>query len=181
MDQRLKRAFLKHIDEQIRFFVLALEDMEYGLTTRDRQTPETEDRFWYGVQAALIAVGNVSKILWGQRAMYRTERAALREFLGIEEGSVLQPTTMRNHFEHFDERINWWYDTGEPFRSDRQIAGIPPYREDKTLQRWIEHETLVISFNEDKWDFIAISVELLRIEAIIDDYPLEGWYPLENE
>ncbi len=97
MDPKLKRLFLTHIDEQIRFFMLALEDIRDGELAIDRQKPETEDRFWYGVQSAILAVGNVSKVLWGSKRRYAEQRAELRK---VSDDSPLRDTAMRNHY--------WW-------------------------------------------------------------------------
>lgn len=181
MDPKLKRLFLKHIDEQIRFFMLALEDIRDGELVIDRQKPETEDRFWYGVQSAILAVGNVSKVLWGSKGRYADQRAELREFLGISDDSPLRDTAMRNHWEHLDERIDTWYETGEPFIHDRVYAGVSAYPFGKSLFRWFERHSLVVSFWGDSWNLFEMADELVRIQLIIDDYPLSGWYPLEEE
>lgn len=180
MDPRLKRQFAKLLKQQIRFFVLALGDIRSGADTRAVGGFWGDDRFWYGVQNALLAVGNTSKVLWGQKGKYATERAALREWLGITDDSPIRPTRMRNHFEHMDERIDKWYADGAELFSDRVVAGVPPYRSDTGQFRWFEgHETLVVNFWGDRWDLGEVTEEMLKIRFIVDDYPTEGWYPIE--
>jgi hypothetical protein len=65
------------------------------------------DRLWYSVQSLLIAAGNISKLLWpSQFAAQRGEE--LRTSLGVHDSSPLRPRVFRNHFEHFDERLEQW-------------------------------------------------------------------------
>ena len=46
---------------------------------------------------------NISKILWPGKNHLRGKR--LRETLKVEEGNILSNRKFRNHFEHYDERI----------------------------------------------------------------------------
>lgn len=63
------------------------------------------NRIWYSIQSFLIAVGNISKILWGTDDKIKIRRANLRQLLSIDDNSVLNSRRFRNHFEHFDERL----------------------------------------------------------------------------
>jgi hypothetical protein len=67
-------------------------------------------RVWFAIQAALNAAANVSKSLWGQRGRLSDRRKELRESLGVAEDSSLRGVYMRNHFEHFDERLDEWWE-----------------------------------------------------------------------
>jgi hypothetical protein len=65
---------------------------------------------WSAIQSILIAAGNVSKILWPLPP--RSARgAALRALLGVDDTSPLSDRKFRNHFEHYDERIEDWMST----------------------------------------------------------------------
>jgi len=79
----------------------------HGSATADalRLPPEIA-LFWYSLHMFLTATSNISKLLWGVKGGRRTECAALRESLAIDESSPLKPRTMRDHFEHFDERLS---------------------------------------------------------------------------
>lgn len=73
---------------------------------------ETENNFdklevWCSLQSILVSAGNVSKILWSRKASERGKR--LRELLHVEEHSILSNRKFRNHFEHYDERIEEWF------------------------------------------------------------------------
>jgi hypothetical protein len=76
------------------------------------------DRFWFSVQSLLMAAANVSKLLWptyrkGEKLI--SERGeALRKSLAIgDEHSPLSDRTLRNHFEHYDARLEHWAATSE--------------------------------------------------------------------
>lgn len=63
---------------------------------------------WCSIQCILVAAGNVSKILWPHpKHQVRGER--LRQLLQVEENNLLSSRRFRNHFEHYDERIDDWF------------------------------------------------------------------------
>jgi hypothetical protein len=66
--------------------------------------------FFSTVQGFLSAVANISKECWGQGGKYKEKRRALRESLEIPDDSPLQFTELRNHFDHYDERLDEWFD-----------------------------------------------------------------------
>lgn len=68
---------------------------------------------WQHAQAFLAAAANLSKALWGQEGKSARERAPLRKALAIANSSPLKPTSMRNNFDHFDERLVDWWNTSE--------------------------------------------------------------------
>lgn len=130
MDRELLRIFHLQILAQCRFAVLAHDDFRQrgralqaahedstiaGLTGREAEaeiiaaTLEPSLDLWQYVQAMLTAVANISKALWGQSGSRAAERTALRAALEVEDDSPLRPTSMRNHYDHFDERlVEWW-------------------------------------------------------------------------
>lgn len=86
-------------------WVKAMEEYE-------RVKATAEERLWYSVQAFLVAAGNISKLLWPsyrkgeERIPERGDE--LKASLAVEEDSPLAPRTFRNHFEHFDVRLEEW-------------------------------------------------------------------------
>lgn len=59
---------------------------------------------WCSIQSILVATANVSKILWPQK-QYNARGERLRQMLKIEQDNPLANRKFRNHFEHYDERI----------------------------------------------------------------------------
>jgi hypothetical protein len=101
----LDLLFLMELRRQCRFALLATQDLE------DLPKPTDMTRFWYSIQAFLVAVGNISKILWpaSKSSKYKGRGDQLRNLLAISSHSYLEPRIFRNHFEHFDERIESWF------------------------------------------------------------------------
>jgi hypothetical protein len=63
---------------------------------------------WCSIQSILVAAGNVSKILW-PRQKYKSRGERLRQILNVNEDNLLSDRKFRNHFEHYDERIEEWF------------------------------------------------------------------------
>lgn len=102
MNEYLERVFKLELRRQSEFAATAFQDLDQALASNDMT------RIWYSVQALLIAVGNISKVLWPPNPTYECRGAALRDSLGVQEQSPLAPRSFRNHFEHFDERLEAW-------------------------------------------------------------------------
>jgi hypothetical protein len=102
MDKMVLRIFQHEVERQCRFSLLALQDLDQALQNRDT------DRIWYSVQSILVAVGNISKILWPLKPLLPERGTELRTSLFVSGDSPLEPRTFRNHFEHFDERLEEW-------------------------------------------------------------------------
>ncbi|MGE5605285.1 MAG: hypothetical protein ACM3YE_06290 [Bacteroidota bacterium] len=65
---------------------------------------------WCSIQSILVAAGNVSKILWPQKKKYEARGERLRKLLNIDKNNILSDRKLRNHFEHYDERIEVWFE-----------------------------------------------------------------------
>ncbi|MBI3073288.1 MAG: hypothetical protein HYY84_14335 [Deltaproteobacteria bacterium] len=102
MDEMLLRIFQTEVERQARFGLVAAADLKKAITSGDK------DRIWYSIQSLLIAVGNVSKLFWPSRPEMLKRGGDLRTCLGVPDLSPLNPRTLRNHFEHFDERLEQW-------------------------------------------------------------------------
>jgi hypothetical protein len=68
---------------------------------------------WAAIQLILSAAGNVSKILWPsankKNKTSKRRGIELRSLLGIESQNPLRDRRFRNHFEHYDARIEEWF------------------------------------------------------------------------
>ena len=63
---------------------------------------------WCSIQSILVAAGNVSKILWPNRK-YKVRGDRLREILKVGKDNPLASREFRNHYEHYDERVEEWF------------------------------------------------------------------------
>jgi hypothetical protein len=60
------------------------------------------------IQSFLVAVANISKLLWNKKGASGYRRKELRKILRVPENSPIKDKKFRNMFEHYDERIDDW-------------------------------------------------------------------------
>ncbi|MEG0260488.1 MAG: hypothetical protein RR651_11495 [Lysinibacillus sp.] len=110
MDIRVEEIFIEEIQKQCNYGLLCSDKMKEILSNLSR---ENSHEFWFYVQGFLISAANVSKLLWGadkpsdNKKRFK-ERKPLREKLNISEYSILNKRTIRNCYEHFDEKVESW-------------------------------------------------------------------------
>jgi hypothetical protein len=147
VDRFLQILFRYEITMQCKFILLAAEQLEEAQAAGD-VNPTREQwlndpkmrpdhyipRIWFGVQNTIVAAGNLSKLLWGSGGQAEDDRAILRSQLEVEDDSCLRQTELRNHFEHFDEKVSTWRieEGGEVFIG-RNIGGAAEREE------WFQH------------------------------------------
>ena len=102
----------------------ARQDFEWVRNNRRMDHHEEIHRLWLALQGIVVAAANVSKLLWGSgrdTAKTARQRKPLRDALGVTESSPLKDVTLRNQFEHYDEKLEKWSKetagTGEPYVS----------------------------------------------------------------
>ncbi|MDF1644267.1 MAG: hypothetical protein P1U80_08785 [Pseudomonadales bacterium] len=143
------------------------------LKSKDDETNSLE--IWCSLQSILIASGNVSKILWPSRQRSKERGENLRSLLGIENGNMLEERKLRNHFEHYDERIGDWCKTNqsavyidskiEPFETG--VSGIEQF-----AHREYNPLTKVFMFRGEKFDIGGLLVELEKLTEKCGQYVL---------
>jgi len=119
MEKMVLRIFQREVERQCRFALIAVQDLSQALQAGDM------DRIWYSVQAFLVAAGNISKLLWPAKPRLPERGAELRASLSIDGESPLEPRRFRNHFEHFDERLEAWATSSERHNFADSNVGPP--------------------------------------------------------
>jgi hypothetical protein len=94
--------YLMEVERQCKFLLLATDEIERGLKGNEY------NHTWYAIQNFLVAAGNISKLLWPPKGGLKKRGEEIRTRLGIKDESVLNDRSLRNHFEHFDERLDKW-------------------------------------------------------------------------
>jgi hypothetical protein len=130
---------------------------------------------WSSIQSILVAAGNVSKILWAQKEKYAGRGERLRELLKVSEDNILSDRKFRNHFEHYDERIEDWFKKQssavysdlavDPFKS---IWGNVPTNQ----HRAYDPLTQTLTFRGESFDLAAVLKELKEIRNKCSDFAL---------
>jgi hypothetical protein len=133
------------------------------------------DRFWYSVQSLLMAAANVSKLLWpvywkGEKLL-PDRGEELRKSLGIgDKHSPLSDRTLRNHFEHYDARLEHWAATSE--ERNMHDLGVTSFGSvsasaDSAQAGSGDPGDQMRSFNADS-NTIMFRGEVFRLQPIID-------------
>ena len=103
MDLMLLRMFQKQVLFQCKSLLMSANQLSEYLNKQDTIG------IFFSLQNLLNSAANISKALWGQKGKYSQERKILRDSIGISDASPLKTTSMRNNFEHFDERLDKWW------------------------------------------------------------------------
>ena len=121
---------------------------------------------WGSIQSILVAAANVSKILWPARKRYRARGKQLRELLGVDDDNLLSDRTLRNHFEHYDERIEDWFDNNKSaVYMDSRIDPFEPtpYSLPQLFHRSYNPTSRTLSFRNESIDLAAVLAALAEI------------------
>lgn len=130
-----------------------------------------QDFFFASVHSAVNASANIAKALWGSGGEHAAERADLRESLGITADSPLSDVSLRNHLEHFDERLDRWYRSSERHHyvdfvvgpAHQTIVGTP----DSDIFRFYDPDTTELVFWGEHYSLSALVQALERLEPIV--------------
>ena len=114
MDRFIERIYLHELVTQCEYAVAAVQRMNALLASRENVTAE----FFREASDFLQHTSAASRLLWppGGSDKVRRERANtrgdhLRISLGIDGDHVLRSRRLRDHLEHYDERIDDWAET----------------------------------------------------------------------
>jgi len=149
--------FLHEMKTQCEFAVLAFEDLELPGFSAGL------GRFWFSIQSFLVAVGNISKILWPSDGRYAERGERLRLLLGITDASPIQCRSFRNYFEHFDERLEKWFAIPHP--RDIVDRNIGPIRtlgglDAKHFLRNYAFDVHALFFQGERYDLVPVCEEV---------------------
>jgi hypothetical protein len=164
VDPTVLRTFQHQIKTQCEFALRANHSIEEAI--KNRNGPEA----FYGIQNLLNAAANIRKALWGSSAKTSGDRKPLRESVETDDNSIFATrAAVRNHNEHFDERIDRW---GEESKHKNFLdLNVGPRRglmgfEEIDIFRWYDPTTGEASFWGDTFNLRELMHEINRL------YPL---------
>ena len=164
MDLHLQKLFLFQIMNQCQFMLKANGEVNAALDRLDTQG------VFYAIQTLLSAAANISKALWGEGGRLAASRKVLRDRINIYDTSALKSVTMRNNFDHFDERLERWWEQsrGHPYAdfciSDKpDFAGIPQ----SDTFRLLDRSTMILTFWGQEFPLRDLVAEAERILPIV--------------
>jgi hypothetical protein len=178
MELMLLRIYQRQIQLQCQAVLVGSHDLNSAMTTGDMT------RVWIAIQNILAAAANISKALWGQGGKFAKEREPLRASLQVDDTSPLRNVVMRNHFEHYDERLDRWWDSSKSHNHlDMSImpAGAIQGLADIDMFRVFDPATADIVFWGQRFNVNEIVQEAARLLPIASagaDKP--HWEPLNT-
>ena len=153
-------VFISEIVNQAKIADLAASSL--GEIANDVDPIET----WGAIQSILIAAANVSKILWPPRKKSALRGETLRKLLGVDARNPLSDRNFRNHFEHYDERIeDWFKEEGSAVYIDSRIDPFDSFwgSNPANFHRGYDPVTKTLTFRGESTDLAAILSALQEI------------------
>jgi hypothetical protein len=161
LDPQLQHIFETEILHQWDFATAALELMNATL----QQRGGTMGSFWFGVDAALGALANISKVFFPPcNASSRTRRRCrqMREAFGVKDDSLLKERALRDAFEHFDEAIDQWFRNTERRNFADRIIAAPGAIQGIDPGDYLRH------FDPDA-NVVSVLGESLDLQALVNE------------
>ncbi len=180
MDEHLRDVYLHEVEAQCAFALNAIGGLNSVLARLPKDEADNhvlQQEVFRSIHSFLTHSSNISRLLWpasrkrakGEtREEYQRRAAAdwrlcrgkeLRVLLGLpDHGHLLRNRKMRDHLEHFDERLDEWQRTS-PSQNYVQdcigpanvIVGIDP----KDVMRWFDPATKCFRFRGEQYDLQA--------------------------
>ncbi|WP_394131440.1 hypothetical protein [Marinobacter nauticus] len=197
MNSREIVVYLNEAETQCRMAIVAVIALNNAMQADSKSENGTQDwdrfRFIQGeifrsLHSLLTHASNISRIFWppvgrGQKAEIRGRRGVvLRQKVGLpDEDHPLHKRTLRDHLEHFDERIDHWRETSirKNYAQDLvgpkgMIAGF----EETDMMRWYDPERKCFMFRGEEFDIqeLVTAIEALRpmLSQVIEREELEA-------
>ncbi len=159
VNQRLLPLLGLEIERQSKFALLAWEDLNRAKSASELHRG---DRVWYSIQALLVAVANISKILWPPKKSDEARGRVLRQYFGIPDASVLASREFRNHLEHFDKRLVDWLRAGHgQIVVDGNLSSPPEFLPPTICLRQFDPGTSTVYFRDDRIELAPV-IEAVR-------------------
>ncbi len=171
MDDFLLRIYLDQAKEECEAAFGAIKALNAALASSGHTDP-------FGpAQAFVHHAAAVSRIFWppgarDKKARQRSQRRGelLRQAIGLHSPHAVQARTLRDHFEHFDERLDDWAERSKNrcivkrlVGQRRAIAGDAISDED--IIHHYDPTTNVYAFRGEKFDVQALATGLDDIYA----------------
>ena len=169
---------LNRLEEMV-FLGEIVNQAEYAERAAERLQATYDDfdpvEIWGAIQSILVAAGNVSKILWPSRKRSFSRGQSLRLVLAVDDGNPLSNRNLRNHFEHYGERIEDWFEkNSSAVYSDSSIDpfGSPLGQKAGNSHRAYDPLTQTLTFRGESTDLAAIIRALHEIRISCRNFVL---------
>ena len=166
MNVALLRLFQKQIKFQCDCVLIAERELEDAIAQKDITA------IFCAIQSLLGSAANISKALWGVRKTKNAlaARAPLRDSLQVSDASPLNPREMRNNYEHFDERLDkWWEQSKNHNFMDMGLMTRKAIQRLADIERFRAYDPATgdLTFWGDDMSLLALLNEVRRIHPIV--------------
>lgn len=169
---RMFDIFMSELKHQCKFAAKSYDEIVDSIGNHD------SENMWYSIQSFLISTGNISKILYPPDKKCIKRGQDLRKLLNISNISPLKSREFRNHFEHYDERIQSWAETSGSFTfidnlvTDKENFTNSPSLEKTSCLRYFITDNMILKFRGEKYELKPIGkaiVELYKTVTIKEE------------
>lgn len=162
MDPFVLKIFRHALDTQCEFALRSKKDLDAALSRNDI------DGIFLSVQSLLVAIANVSRLLFGQGGKAQG-RDDLHKSLQVDSSSPVAATKFRNHFEHMDERIEDWAARSKNQNfMDMNVGALGVSGLDKIEQfRHYDPQTETIFFWGQTYELGPVLAEIERLASLL--------------
>lgn len=197
MDPRICDVYLEEIATQCRFALNAAAHVTAALQELHELAPDAAPReqrrahaeVFRTIHSFLTHASNVSRLLWPApprrrrkesdaryhercSAVRRIARAAeLRSVLNLPENDhPLRNRRLRDHLEHFDERLDHWEETSKSHNYAQDIiapAGAIVGMEATDMMRWFDPSTGSFVFRGEAYDLRQFATSLRELLPVV--------------
>lgn len=165
MQSKVEKPILKPLVEMALVGEIALQAKLAEMAGKNLSNASTSVEYWSAIQCILSASANVSKILWpGEKRKARGKY--LRKLLRVNEEHLLSDRSIRNSFEHYDERIEDWFEEHDTqtycdLALEAHVPGLlmPP----KFSHRSYDQYTYDLKFRNEKINLQELLSELAKL------------------
>jgi hypothetical protein len=194
-DQRmLLSLFQEAVGEQCEFALAAASSINPALQQLGAKSgngvdwdahKQAQHQLWFMMHALLNAAANLSKHLWPNEGR-RTREAfpdrgeQLRRSLDVPDDSPLANRTLRNHFEHLDERLEHWWLTDEQHNIARRTIGplegsIEGLSAEQKFE-WFDPQKLILAFRGDLFEIQPLVNAIVTLKEKTDAVNAHPWW-----
>lgn len=116
MNDQLRNIFLEEIKTHCEMTILRVSDANSFMqkidniaATEFRERITIIKKFFFSLSTFVGHAAMVSKILWPSNPSSYDRGLFLRQFLELPEDHIISEKKLRNHLEHYDERLDRWF------------------------------------------------------------------------
>lgn len=190
MDDFLKGVYVSEVKKQCEFGLAAVKYLNHALQqVNNRELARDESQFYYSevfrqIHSLLTHASNVSRMFWPpspkqkknetdqdyENRLLKIDKVVrgrvLKVEYGLDDSNPLKNRTLRDHLEHYDERLDHWRNNSvnrnivsDTIGPPNAIVGLA----ETDMMRWFDPTRNVFKFRGEEYDLqgIAASIDQL--------------------